>query len=151
VYFEPAAFRQFYSGYSSSPGGELYPIEGEAFVPVRVCLCGHPTPRASTLDRATCKSFTDSLAKALAFRARCEPEALQQHFGGKYASRKDLAELLEAIKSLQLIVARCETGLMDTGTVTEKNTNTNRTDSGSNAAKGSGPKRKPPKRANPQH
>lgn len=106
VYFQPAEFREFYSGrYSATPGGELYPVEGQEPVSVRVCLCGYPARPAHILDVDTRGRFLDSLQKALAFRATCEPRALRQQFHGEYARRQELVELQQALSRLHAVVA----------------------------------------------
>jgi hypothetical protein len=144
VYFQPAEFREFYSGYSATPGGELYVMPGERSVPVRVCLCGHPMPTRTPLAREIRQSFGDSLAKALGFRARCEPEALQEYFGNKYASRKKLEQLREELRKLQQIVIDRQEPLVLAGAGKRTATESKSGSGGSNAIR-AGAKQKPAK------
>ena|SRR5579883_1559902 len=105
VYFQKAEFREYHSGYSATPGGELHPVESQRSIPVRICLCGHPIPWVTTLDQKTSRSFETSLEKAVTFRETREPKALRKHFNGKYASRKELQQVQENISKLLAIAA----------------------------------------------
>jgi hypothetical protein len=109
VYFQEATFRQYHQGtYSASLGGEphLVPQDGPR---VRVCLCGHLIPIATTaVQQQDRENFDASLQKALVYRTKLDPDLLQTAMLQIYASKQDALELKHKLAHLLEIVGRAD-------------------------------------------
>ncbi len=105
-HFQLATFRQYRGDtYSSTPGGELIPLDGPT-VDLRICLCGQPVaPRkVLSLPPNVRMSVKASLEQAERFRKMTELETITLKLQEDFAPRHEVRMLAETVANLSKVL-----------------------------------------------